>query len=202
MKYDYAIDLDRRTFMEIYMGCVKMSQLIMNFIYIPYYHNMKFLKIYFMIFIANFNIFTTTAFYSHYFIGSSYGYKIFMCILNSIFNSFMLFLFSFSKKKFTSIHVLDIWKLRFYKKIYILIVIASIVFEFGFSAFIWFWSSAFCAVYQNSYFFYFLHILEDIIITFALPFLFSFLPALLRYLSLIYEKKLLYQINYFVDMFF
>ena len=202
MKYDYAIDLDRRTFMEIYMGCVKMSQLIMNFIYVPYYHNMKFLKIYFMIFVANFNIFTTTAFYSHYFIGSSYGYKIFMCILNSIFNSFMLFLFSFSKKKFTSIHVLDIWKLRFYKKIYILIVIASIVFEFGFSAFIWFWSSAFCAVYQNSYFFYFLHIIESIIITLALPFLFSFLPALLRYLSLIYEKKLLYQINYFVDMFF
>ena len=202
MKYDYAIDLDRRTYMEIYMGCVKMSQLIMNFIYIPYYHNMKFIKIYFMIFVANFNIFITTAFYSHYFIGSSYGYRIFMCILISIFNSFMLFLFSFSKKKFTSIHVLDIWKLKYYKNIYILIMISSIVFEFGFSAFIWFWSSAFCAVYQNSYFFYFLHILEDIIITFALPFLFSFLPALLRYLSLIYEKKLLYQINYFVDMFF
>ena len=34
MKYNYAIDLDRRTYMEIYMGCVKMSQLIMNFIYI------------------------------------------------------------------------------------------------------------------------------------------------------------------------
>ena len=202
MKYDYAIDLDRRTFMEIYMGCIKMSQLIMNFIYIPYYHNMKFLKIYFMIFVANFNVFTTTSFYSHYFIGSSYGYKIFMCILNSIFNSFMLFLFSFSKKKFTSVHVLDIWKLKYYKNLYIFIVIASIIFELGFSAFIWFWSSAFCAVYQHSYFFYFLHILESIIITLALPFLFSFLPALLRYFSLIYEKKLLYQINYFVDMFF
>ena len=100
MKYNYAIDLDRRTYMEIYMGCVKMSQLIMNFIYVPYYHNMKYIKIYFMIFVFNFNIFITTAFYSHYFISSMYGYKIFMCILLSIFNSFMLFLFSFSKKKF------------------------------------------------------------------------------------------------------
>ena len=114
----------------------------------------------------------------------------------------MLFLFFFSKKKFTSIHVLDIWKLRYYKKLYIFIVIASIIFEFGFSAFIWFWSSAFCAVFRNSYHFYFLHILESIIITLGLPFLFSFLPAFLRYLSLVYEKKLLYQINYFVDMFF
>ena len=202
MKYNYASDLDRRTYMEIYMGCVKMSQLIMNFIYIPYYHNMKFLKIYFMIFVINLNVFTTTVFYSHYFISSMYGYKIFMCILQSIFISFMLFLFSFSKKKFTSIHVLDIWKLRFYKRLYIFIVIASIVVEFGFSAFIWFWSSAFCAVFRNSYFFYFLHILESIIITLALPFLFSFLPALLRYLALVYEKKILYLINYYVDMFF
>ena len=202
MKYNYASDLDRRTYMEIYMGCVKMSQLIMNFIYIPYYHNMKFLKIYFMIFVINLNVFTTTVFYSHYFISSMYGYKIFMCILQSIFISFMLFLFSFSKKKFTSIHVLDIWKLRFYKRLYIFIVIASIVVEFGFSAFIWFWSSAFCAVFRNSYFFYFLHILESIVITLALPFLFSFLPALLRYLALVYEKKILYLINYYVDMFF
>ena len=202
MKYNYAVDLDRRTFMEIYMGCVKMSQLIMNFIYVPYYHNMKFLKIYFMIFVANLNILTTTAFYSHYHIGTMYGYKVFMCILQSFFVSIMLFLFSFSKKKFTSVHVLDIWKLRYYKKLYIFIVIASIIFEFGFSAFIWFWSSAFCAVFRNSYHFYFLHILESIIITLGLPFLFSFLPAFLRYLSLVYEKKLLYQINYFVDMFF
>ena len=202
MKYNYAVDLDRRTFMEIYMGCVKMSQLIMNFIYVPYYHNMKFLKIYFMIFVANLNILTTTAFYSHYHIGTMYGYKVFMCILQSFFISIMLFLFSFSKKKFTSVHVLDIWKLRYYKKLYIFIVIASIIFEFGFSAFIWFWSSAFCAVFRNSYHFYFLHILESIIITLGLPFLFSFLPAFLRYLSLVYEKKLLYQINYFVDMFF
>ena len=202
MKYNYAIDLDRRTYMEIYMGCVKMSQLIMNFIYVPYYHNMKYIKIYFMIFVFNFNIFITTAFYSHYFISSMYGYKIFMCILLSIFNSFMLFLFSFSKKKFTSIHVLDIWKLKFYKKIYIIIIIGSVAIEVGFSGFIWFWSSAFCAVYQHSYFFYFLHIIESVIITLGLPFLFSFLPALLRYLALIHEKKLLYQINYFVDMFF
>ena len=202
MKYNYAIDLDRRTYMEIYMGCVKMSQLIMNFIYVPYYHDMKFIKIYFMIFVININIFTTTAFYSHYSIGSMYGYRIFMCILNSIFNSLILFLFSFSKKLFTSIHVLDIWKLRLYKKIYIIIIIALFFLEFGFSAFIWFWSSAFCAVFRNSYHFYFLHILESIIITLGLPFLFSFLPAFLRYLSLVYEKKLLYQINYFVDMFF
>ena len=202
MKYNYAVDLDRRTFMEIYMGCVKMSQVIMNFIYVPYYHNMKFLKIYFMIFIINMNVFTTTAFYSHYYIGSMYGYKVLMCILQSIFISFMLFLLSFSKKKFTSVHVLDIWKLRFYKNLYIFIVIASLVIEFGFSAFIWFWSSAFCAVFRNSYFFYFLHILESIIITLALPFLFSFIPALLRYLALVYEKKILFQINYFVDMFF
>ena len=202
MKYDYAVDLDRRTFIEIYMGCIKMSQLIMNFIYIPYYHNMKFLKIYFMIFVINLNVFTTTAFYSHYYIGSSYGYKIFMCILLSIFNSLILFLFSFSKKKFTSVHVLDIWKIRFYKILYIIIVIASLVFEFGFSAFIWFWSSAFCAVFRNSYFFYFLHIIESIIITLALPFLFSLIPALLRYLALVYEKKILFLINYYVDMFF
>ena len=103
MKYNYAIDLDRRTFMEIYMGCVKMSQLVMNFIYIPYYHNMKFLKLYLAVFVANLNILTTTIFYSHYYIGKMYAYKFLMCSIQSIFISVMLYLFSYSKKKFTSV---------------------------------------------------------------------------------------------------
>ena len=202
MKYNYALDLDRRTFMEIYMSCVKMSQLIMNFIYIPYYHNMKFLKLYFMMFVINLNIFTTTIFYSHYYISSMYGYKIFMCILQSIFISFMLFLFSFSKKKFTGVHVLDIQKLKCYKKLYIFIVISAIAIEFAFSGLIWFWSSALCAVYQNSDFFYLLHVLESIVITLALPFLFSFIPATLRYMALVHEKRILFLINNYVDMLF
>ena len=202
MKYNYAIDLDRRTFMEIYMGCVKMSQLVMNFIYIPYYHNMKFLKLYLAVFVANLNILTTTIFYSHYYIGKMYAYKFLMCSIQSIFISVMLYLFSYSKKKFTSVHVLDIWKIACYKKVYIIIVIGFILIEFGFCGFIWFLSSAFCSVYQNSYGFYFLHWLESIILTLALPFLFSFLPAFLRYLSLIMEKKTLFLVNDYIDIFF
>ena len=202
MKYNFAIDLDRRTFMEIYMGCVKMSQMIMNFIYIPYYHNMKFLKLYFFVFVFNLNIFTTTIFYSHYYISSMYGFKILMCTLQSLFVSIMLYLFSFSKKKFTSVHVLDIWKFGYYRKVYIIIIILIIVVEFIFSAFIWFLSSSFCSVYQNSYGFYFLHIIESNVITLALPFLFSFLPAILRYMALIFEKKILFYINDYVDIIF
>ena len=202
MKYNYAVDLDRRTFMEIYMGCVKMSQMIMNFIYIPYYHNLKFLKLYFFMFVLNLNVFTTTIFYSHYFIANMYGYKILMCSLQSIFVSFVLYLFSFAKKKFTSIHVLDIWKLTYYKKVYKIIVILIIIVEFIISGFIWFFSSAFCSVYQNSHGFFFLHLIESCIINLALPFLFSFLPAFLRYIALVYEKKILFHINEYIDIFF
>ena len=202
MNYDYAIDLDRRTFMEIYMGCVKLSQMIMNFIFIPYYHNMKFLKLYFFIFIFNLNVFTTTIFYSHYYIGQMYGFKFLMCSLQSIFVSMILYLFSYSKKKFTSVHVLDIWKIAYYKKVLTIIIILAIIVEFIFSGFIWFFSSAFCSVYQNSFGFYFLHIIESNIITLGLPFLFSFLPAFLRYMALIYEKKILFTINDYVDIFF
>jgi hypothetical protein len=202
MKYNFAVDLDRRTFMEIYMGCVKMSQIVMNFIYIPYYHNMKFLKLYFFIFVFNLNVFTTTIFYSHYYIGKMYGFKFLMGTLQSIFVSVMLYLFSFSKKKFTSVHVLDIWKIAYYKKVFTIILFLAVIVEFIFSAFIWFFSSAFCSVYQNSFGFYFLHIIESCIITLALPFLFSFLPAFLRYMSLIFEKKILFIINDYVDIFF
>ena len=202
MNYNFAIDLDRRTFMEIYMGCVKMSQMIMNFIYIPFYHNMKFLKLYFFMFVINLNVFTTTIFYSHYYIGKMYGFKFLMCSIQCFFISAVLYLFSFAKKKFTSVHVLDIWKIAYYKKVYMIIVIIAIVVEFIFSGFIWFLSSAFCSVYQNSYIFYFLHLIESCIITLALPFLFSFLPALLRYLALIFEKKILFQINNYIDIFF
>ena len=202
MKYNFAIDLDRRTFMEIYMACVKLSQLIMNFIYVPYYHNMKFLKLYFFTFVFNLNVFTTTIFYSHYYISKMYGFKFLMCTLQSFFISAILYLFSFSKKKFTSIHVLDIWKFEYYKKVYMIIVIVIIVVEFIFSGFIWFLSSAFCSVYQNSYGFYFLHILESCIITLALPFLYSFLPAFLRYMALVFEKKIIFYINNYVDIFF
>ena len=179
-----------------------MSQLVMNFIYIPYYHNMKFLKLYLAVFVANLNILTTTIFYSHYYIGKMYAYKFLMCSIQSIFISVMLYLFSYSKKKFTSVHVLDIWKIACYKKVYIIIVIGFILIEFGFCGFIWFLSSAFCSVYQNSYGFYFLHWLESIILTLALPFLFSFLPAFLRYLSLIMEKKTLFLVNDYIDIFF
>ena len=202
MNYDYAIDLDRRTFMEIYMGCVKLSQMIMNFIFVPYYHNMKFLKLYFFIFIFNLNVFTTTIFYSHYYIGQMYGFKFLMGSLQSIFVSLILYLFSYSKKKFTSVHVLDIWKIAYYKKVLTIIIILAILVEFIFSGFIWFFSSAFCSVYQNSFGFYFLHIIESNIITLGLPFLFSFLPASLRYMALIYEKKILFTINNYVDIFF
>ena len=202
MKYNFAVDLDRRTFMEIYMGCVKMSQLIMNFIFIPYYHNMKFLKLYFCIFVLNLNVFTTTIFYSHYYIGKMYGYKFLICALQAIFASCILYLFSYSKKKFTSIHVLDISKLAYFKKVLIFIIITSIIVEFIFCAFIWFFSSAFCSVYQNSFYFYFLHILESTILTLGFPFLFCFLPAFLRYMALVYENKTLFLINEFIDIFF
>ena len=202
MNYNFAIDLDRRTFLEIYMGCVKMSQMIMNFIYIPFYHNMKFLKLYFFMFVINLNVFTTTIFYSHYYIRQMYAFKFLMSTIQCFFISSVLYLFSFAKKKFTSIHVLDIWKIEYYKKIYMIIVIIAIFVEFIFSGFIWFLSSAFCSVFQNSYIFYFLHLIESCIITLALPFLFSFLPALLRYLALIFEKKILFHINNYVDIFF
>lgn len=202
MNYNYAVDLDRRTFMEIYMGCIKMSQMIFNFIYIPYYHNMKFLKIYFFVFVFNLNLFTTTIFYSHYYILKMYGFKLLICSLQSIFVSIVLYLFSYSKKKFTSVHVLDIWKFRYYKKVNKFIIITALIIEFILSGFIWFLSSSFNAVYQNSFIFYFLHVLESNILTLGLPFLFCFLPALLRYTSLVYEKKALYCINNYVDIIF
>lgn len=202
MKFKIAVNLDKRTFMEIYMGCLKMSQMIFNFIYIPYYHNMKFLKLYFFVFVFNLNLFTTTIFYSHYYMGRMYGFKILMCSLQSIIVSAVLYLFSYSKKKFTSVHVLDIWKMTHYKKVYKIIIIISFIVEFLFSGFIWFFSASFNAVYQNSYIYYLLHVLESNVITLALPFLFCFLPAFLRYLSLTYEKKALYCINNYVDIFF
>ena len=201
MNYNFAIDLDRRTFMEIYMGCVKMSQMIMNFIYIPFYHNLKFIKLFFFMFVINLNVFTTTIFYSHYYILQMYGFKFLMCSLQSFFVSTILYLFTYTKKKFTSVHVLDIWKIAYYKKVYKFIVILIIFVEFIFSAYIWFLSSAFCSVYQNSYGFYFLHLIESCIITLALPFLFSFLPATLRYMALILEKKTLFNVNKYVDIF-
>ena len=202
MKYKYAIELDKRTFMEIYWSCVKMSQIIINFILIPYYNNMKFLKLFFLMFVINLNIFTTTIFYSHYFLSKMYGFKVLMCILQSLFVSSILYLFSFTKKKFISVHVLDIWKMSFYKTVYLIIVIIAIVVEIIFSGFIWFLSSAFCSVYQNSYGFYFLHIIESCAITFALPFLFSFIPTSLRYIALMCDKEIIFCINDYVDIFF
>jgi hypothetical protein len=98
MKFKYAIDLDKRSFIEIYWSCVKMSQIIINFIFIRYYNNMKFLKLFFLIFIINLNIFTTSIFYSHYFMSKMYGFKVLMCILQSLFVSSILYLFSFTKK--------------------------------------------------------------------------------------------------------
>jgi len=202
MKYKFAVNLDKRTFMEIYMGCLKMSQMIFNFIYIPYYHNMKFLKLYFFVFVFNLNLFTTTIFYSHYYMKKMYGFKILMCSLQSIIVSAVLYLFSYSKKKFTSIHVLDKWKMTHYKKVYKIVITIAFIVEFVFSGFIWFFSASFNAVYQNSYIFYLLHVLESNVITLVLPFLFCFLPAFLRYLSLTYEAKALYCINNIVDIFF
>jgi hypothetical protein len=202
MKFKIAANLDKRTFMEIYMGCLKMSQMIFNFIFIPYYHNMKFLKLYFFVFVFNLNLFTNTIFYSHYYMGRMYRFKILMCSIQSIIVSAVLYLFSYSKKKFTSVHVLDIWKMAHYKKVYKIIIIIAFIVEFLFSGFIWFFSASFNAVYQNSYIYYLLHVLESNVITLALPFVFCFLPAFLRYLSLTYEKKALYCINNYVDIFF
>jgi len=202
MKYKFAVNLDKRIFLEIYMGCLKMSQMIFNFIYIPYYHNMKFLKLYFFVFVFNLNLFTTTIFYSHYYMKKMYGFKILMCSLQSIIVSAVLYLFSYSKKKFTSVHVLDKWKMAHYKKVYKIVITIAFIVEFIFSAFIWFFSASFNAVYQNSYIFYLLHVLESNVITLVLPFLFCFLPAFLRYLSLTYEAKALYCINNIVDIFF
>ena len=167
MKYKIAVNLDKRTFMEIYIGCLKMSQMIFNFIYIPYYHNMIFLKLYFSVFLFNLNVLTTTIFYSHYYMRKMYGFRILMCSIQSIIVSAVLYLFSYSKKKFTSIHVLDIWKMSHYKKVYKIIIIIALIVEFLFSGFIWFFSASFNAVYQNSYIYYLLHVLESNVITLA-----------------------------------
>ena len=202
MKFRYAIDLDRRTFKEIYLGCIKMSQLVMNFIYVPYYFQMKFLKFYFATFVANLNVLTTTIFYSSFYKGEMYGFKILMCFLESIFVSVMLYLFSFSKKKFTSVHVLDIHRFAKMKKTYSIIVVILIIVEIIISAFIWYLSSAFCSVYQNDNIFYFLHLIESIIINLAFPFALSVIPTILRYFALVNENKVLFYINNVVDVIF
>ena len=202
MKYRYAIDLDRRTFKEIYIGCIKLSQPIMNFIFIPYYFKMKFLKFYFLIFVFNINLLTTTIFYSSFFISKMYGFKLLICLIESIFISIMLYLFSYSKKKFTSVHVLDIHRFSKMKKIYSVIVILMIIIEIIISGYIWYISSAFCSVYQNSNIFYFLHVIESIIINLVLPFGLSVIPTILRYFALVNESKILFYINNIVDIIF
>ena len=218
LDFEESILYDKRSFCQIYWNYLQIQQVIINTFIYECFFELRIIKIFFWIFTIGLEFTLNALFYSDKYISNIYHNngvldfvsnlpKSIYSFLVTIFITFFLVQLSNSKSnlkkilsKTKSIKEFDInskKELRCLKiKLIFFFTIDIILYIF-----FWYYSSAFCAVYHNSQFFWVYGSLESITIGLILPFFLCLIVAFLRYIALKKQCKILFKINNFLYMF-
>ncbi len=219
LKYEEALEFDKRGFCNIYWGYLKEEQILLNIFILEDFLHLRIIKIYIFFFSFTLELFLNSLFYTDSYISDLYLREGIYDILNdlpkSIISSviglilmFILNILSNSQKSFEKIINNDLYYKSFdlYMdkinitlkqlkiKLFFFFVI-NFILMIGF----WYYVSSFCAVYFNTQKFVVISTIESILISMLVPFPFCLLMTILRLISLRFKCKCLYVFNNYID---
>ena len=209
MDFEEALINDNRSFYKIYVTYILEEHIIFNTFCTDLYLELRSIKLSFLIFGFEINFFLNALFYTDEYISDTYHndgvLDFFSSLPKSIYSfivtlviSNLLKMLSSSKKQLLKIikekedkneylKELEYELNKFKKKItfyFIIVLLLSIFFSY--------YTSAFCAVYQNSQTFWLIGCLESLALDFATPFLICAVLSVLRYIGLKKRTKCVY----------
>ena len=210
LTYDEAIELDKRSFIQIYISKLKKKHLIIFTFFICNDHNLIYIKLSRFFFLVCTNMAMNVLFFfdsSMHKIYLDYGkYNFIQQIPQILYSSIVTLIIDIliGLLSYTDVNIYEIRQMKVYNEESINKVLRNIkiklafffVITFIFFSFYWYLISAFCAVYNNTQIIY----LKDFITSFTIgllyPFAIQLLFALIRIFSLMEKingRKLLYK---------
>ena len=218
LDYKESILFDNRTYLEMYWGYVQEGEIIINSIFVECFLELRIIKIHFMLFSFSLEFFLNALLYTDDYVSKAYennGVLDFISGLPKIIYSFLIstllsvFLIKLSSSKKTLIELLKSEKnKKNYKekckkimdnyrcklKIYFIAIFFCLLF-------FWYYVTIFCNVYIHNQKYWVLGSIEGIIMTLLTPFFTSVIVAFLRYISIKFKIKWLFNINEFLNLF-
>ena len=209
LDYEDALENDHRSFFRIYVSYLLAEHIIFNTFCTDLYLELRAIKLSFLLFGIEINFFLNAVFYTDEYISDTYHNNgvldFFSSLPKSIYSflvtiiiSSLLKMLSNSKKQLN-----EIIKKREDKKEYLTAVEKELnklkkkliwyyILVFLLGIFFSYYTSSFCAVYQNSQTFWLIGCLESVFLDFLTPFLICLLLSCLRYLGLRRRTKCAY----------
>jgi hypothetical protein len=219
LSYDDTIKTDKRTFFQYYFSLIYRKNLVLFSFFPNIDYNSKIIKIY--LFFFNFAVFLliNTFFFNDNLIHEIYiGNRISLIKIISLktFYSFLISYIVIFCVKFLALTEFDIIQIKilnkkeqlgkFYakvlKKIYKRYLIFAII-NICFLIISWYYISSFCAVYMNTQIYLIINTIISFIKALLFPFIFCFIPSLLRFISLwdpAKDRERLYKVSRIVQI--
>ena len=217
MKYEEAINNDKRSFLRIYWGYLLENHIILNTFCGYSYLDLRIIKISFLIYTNEISFFLNAFFYTDKYISDTYHNdgvldffsslpKSIYSIIVTMIGANLLKMLSTSKNQ-----LMKIIKERNNKKEYLFLMnkelkklqkklIIYFICLYTFSLFFLYYVTAFCAVYQNSQLFWFYGCLESLAMDLATPFAFCIIITLFRVLAISKHLKYFYILAYILNI--
>ena len=214
--FENAIIYDKRTIIKIYINYLQKGHIIINTFITQCYFELRTIKIIFFIFYLFLLFFLNAFFYTNKYVNKAnikkgkidfIGYlpkSIYSCLICYIICKF-LFLLTNNQSKYDQVIkngtdnseiTKECKKILSNLKIKLLIfIIIVLVFEI----FFFYYLTAFCAVYQNNNKLWIYSGFISLMIMCIVPFIFCFILAACRYISIKYQYKCLYKVLHFID---
>ena len=219
MKYGNAILFDYRGFLKIYWDFLKEKQIIINTFFLENHLELRAIKIILFFFSFGLEYTLNAFFYNDDYVSNAYKRngvvdfisdlpKSVYSFLVSLFITFALGILSNSKDKLEKVltNEKNIEDYRILSQKILRNLKIKLLFFFSITYILelifWYYTSAFCAVYQNNQKLLLLSAIESFILTLIIPFFICFLLTIFRILALRFHLKILYYISKIIDFFF
>ena len=216
MEFEEALRSDNRSFIRIYWSFLIDEHIIINNVFSDVYLDLRVIKLSFLFFSLMISFFLNSFFYTDDYISESYhnnGVLNFVTSLPKAIYSFfvtiiisnLLKMLSSNKKNMKELIKEKLTKMEYLKRMeYALkkLKVKLIIYFICLSTlgiFFLYYITAFCAVYQNSQYYWIYGCLESFFLDMATPFIISLFLSCFRYIGLIKHSSFFYSLSSFLS---
>jgi hypothetical protein len=212
MDFEEAFQADKRSFIRMYWSYLLSNHIILNTFLAKNYLDLRIIKMSFLIYTFEISFFLNAFFYTNEYISNTYHndgmLDFFSSLPKSIYSLIvtmiggnLLHMLSSSKTQLMRIikernnkqDYLNLMNRELKKLKYKLIIYFMCLFIFG--LFFLYYTSAFCAVYQNSQLFWFYGCLESLAMDFSTPFIICLIFATFRFIAISHHLSFFYTLT-------
>ena len=206
-----AVKSDKRNIFQIYKGYLIDAHILINLFFSPNYLELRYIKFIFFIFGLGFDGFLNAFFYDISIIENTYevgGFDFFTEFPKTIYSTILTIIITFfinflTNQKDKLAELIEEYrtlpnykqKLKDALKCLKIKLVLFFIINILLMLFFWYYCSCFGAVYVNSSKYWLFGMFESIIMGLLIPFIFTFITSLLRWISLKYELEWMYSIT-------